>query len=70
MNQLDRIMEVSNALVNVRSILFTIQFNVQVTGRPSAEDIDAVQSPFAATMLDSLPPTRQKRAQEVIVNHL
>ena len=38
---------------------------MQVTGRPSAEDIDAIQSPFAATMLESLPPTKPKRAQEV-----
>ena len=25
------------------------------TGRPSKEDVDAVRSPFAATMLESLP---------------
>jgi len=39
-----------------------------VTGGPSAQDIDAVQSPFAATMLESLPPTKPKRAQEVKLN--
>ena len=27
---------------------------LEVTGRPSAEDIDAIQSPFAATMLESM----------------
>lgn len=41
---------------------------MEVTGRPSAEDIDAVQSPFAATMLESLPPTKPKRAQELFPN--
>lgn len=30
---------------------------MQVTGRPSQEDIEAMQSPFAATMLESVPPT-------------
>lgn len=25
------------------------------SGRPSAEDVDAIASPFAATMLESLP---------------
>jgi len=29
---------------------------LQVTGRPSDEDIDAISSPFAVTMLESLPP--------------
>jgi len=29
---------------------------IEVTGPPSDEDIDAIKSPFAATMLDSLPP--------------
>ena len=27
---------------------------LEVTGRPTAEDIDSVQSPFAATMLESM----------------
>ena len=34
---------------------------LEVTGRPSKADIDAINSPFAATMLESLPPaTAQK----------
>jgi len=41
---------------------------MEVTGGPSAQDIDAVQSPFAATMLESLPPTKPKRAQELFPN--
>jgi len=30
---------------------------IEITGRPSAEDIEAINSPFAATMLESLPET-------------
>jgi mitogen-activated protein kinase 15 len=33
---------------------------IEVTGRPTAEDIDAIKSPFAATMLESLPPSQPK----------
>ena len=28
---------------------------LEVTGRPSPVDVDSVQSPFAGTMLDSMP---------------
>lgn len=30
-------------------------------GRPSKEDVEAVRSPYATTMLDGLPPSRQRR---------
>lgn len=33
---------------------------IEVTGRPTAEDIAAINSPFAATMLESLPPSRPR----------
>jgi len=33
---------------------------IEVTGRPSQEDIEAIKSPFAATMLESLPPTKAR----------
>jgi len=33
---------------------------IEVTGRPSAEDIEAINSPFAATMLESLPPSNPR----------
>lgn len=33
---------------------------VSLTGRPSAEDIGAIRSPFAATMMESLPAVKQK----------
>jgi len=33
---------------------------IEVTGRPSKEDIDAIQSEFAGTMLESLPDTEPR----------
>ncbi|CAD7936392.1 unnamed protein product [Amoebophrya sp. A120] len=33
---------------------------LEVTGRPSAEDVAALQSPFAETMLESLPSNRHR----------
>lgn len=33
---------------------------MEVTGRPTAEDVEAIKSPFAATMLESLPMSRPK----------
>ena len=38
---------------------------MEVTGKPANEDIVAVQSPFAITMLASLPPPKQKKATEL-----
>lgn len=38
---------------------------IEVTGRPSKEDIEAIKSPFAATMLESLPPTKPKSLKEL-----
>jgi len=38
---------------------------IEVTGRPTAEDIEAIKSPFAATMLESLPPSQPKSLQEM-----
>jgi len=32
---------------------------IEVTGRPSGEDIESMKSAFAPTMLESIPPTRQ-----------
>jgi len=34
---------------------------MEVTGRPSPEDIEAINSNLAQTMLESLPPTKNKR---------
>jgi mitogen-activated protein kinase 15 len=38
---------------------------IEVNGRPSQDDIEAIDSPFAATMLGSLPRTQPTRLQEM-----
>jgi len=38
---------------------------MEVTGRPTAEDVDAIKSPFAATMLESLPVSRPRPLNEM-----
>jgi len=38
---------------------------IEVTGRPTAEDIAAINSPFAATMLESLPPSRPRSLSDM-----
>ena len=38
---------------------------IEVTGRPTQSDIEAIDSPFAATMLESLPRTQPTRLQEM-----
>lgn len=38
---------------------------MEVTGRPSQEDVEAIKSPFAATMLDSLPMSRPRPLKEM-----
>eukprot|EP00793_Prasinoderma_coloniale_P003238 PRCOL_00005873-RA len=38
---------------------------MEVTGRPSSEDVESVQSPFASTMLDSLHESRRKGLSEI-----
>lgn len=37
---------------------------VSLTGRPSPEDIAAIRSPFAATMMESLPAVKQKNLED------
>mmetsp|Transcript_50648 Transcript_50648/g.130612 ORF Transcript_50648/g.130612 Transcript_50648/m.130612 type:complete len:295 (-) Transcript_50648:352-1236(-) len=37
---------------------------MEITGSPSPTDIEAIKSPFAATMLESLPPTKPKPMHE------
>jgi len=34
---------------------------LELTGRPSQQDVESIQSNLAATMLESLPPTRSRR---------
>jgi mitogen-activated protein kinase 15 len=38
---------------------------LEVTGHPSQDDVDAIESPFAATMLESLPKTRAKSFRDL-----
>ncbi|KAK5581277.1 hypothetical protein RB653_001308 [Dictyostelium firmibasis] len=38
---------------------------IEVTGRPSAEDIEAIKSPFAGTMLESLPPSNPRSLSDM-----
>jgi len=38
---------------------------MEVTGRPTLDDIEAINSPLAQTMLESLPPTKQKRLRDI-----
>ncbi|KAF4675436.1 hypothetical protein FOL47_007744 [Perkinsus chesapeaki] len=38
---------------------------MEVTGRPTPNDIEGMQSPFAATMLESLPATRPRPLSEL-----
>jgi len=41
---------------------------IEITGRPSAEDIEAINSPFAATMLESLPETQPRSLASMFPN--
>jgi len=41
---------------------------IELTGRPSKEDVDAIQSEFAATMLDSLPDAEARSLQTLYPN--
>ena len=38
---------------------------MEITGRPTADDIESINSPLAQTMLESLPPTRPKKIRDV-----
>ena len=38
---------------------------IEVTGRPTGADIDAIKSPFASTMLESIPPTATKPLHDI-----
>ena len=39
---------------------------MEIVGRPSPEDVTAIKSPFAATMLDNLPPTKPKPLSKIL----
>lgn len=41
---------------------------IEVSGHPTPEDIEAINSPFAATMLESLPPSNPKSLTDMYPN--
>lgn len=41
---------------------------MEITGRPSPEDVGAIKSPFAATMLENLPPTKPKPLSKIFAS--
>ena len=38
---------------------------MEVTGRPSTEDVESINSPLAQTMHESLPPTKAKKLRDM-----
>jgi mitogen-activated protein kinase 15 len=38
---------------------------MEVTGRPSQEDVESINSPLAQTMLESLPATKPKKLRDM-----
>jgi len=47
------------------STMNQIERIIEVTDKPNREDLEAIQSPYASTMLDSLPPLTVKSQAEV-----
>ena len=50
------------------STMNQIERIIEVTGMPPKKDIDAIASPYAGTMLDSLPPLNTRTVAEVVPN--
>lgn len=50
------------------STLNQIDRVLELIGRPSQEDIDAIDCPLAQTMLESIPPTKPKKFRDVFPN--
>jgi mitogen-activated protein kinase 15 len=38
---------------------------MEITGRPTQEDVESIKSPLASTMLESLPPTKPKKLRDM-----
>jgi len=38
---------------------------MEVTGRPTQEDVDSINSPLAQTMLESLPPNKNRKLRDM-----
>jgi len=43
-----------------------IELILQVSGRPSAPDVEALQTPYASTMLEAIPPVRPRSLPETL----
>jgi mitogen-activated protein kinase 15 len=56
LNQLEKIMEVTGTNLSCES---------HTAGRPSPEDIEAINSQFAGSMLESLPETDHKSLEDM-----
>jgi len=41
---------------------------IEITGKPTQEDIEAINSPFSSTMLESLPPSTAKPLSDLFPN--
>jgi mitogen-activated protein kinase 15 len=48
------------------STMHQISSLLEVTGRPTPEDVSAINSPFAATMLQSINPTKPKALSSIL----
>ena len=38
---------------------------MEITGRPTSEDLEAINSPLAQTMIDALPPSKTKKLKDM-----
>lgn len=47
------------------STMNQLQRIIAITGRPSSEDVESIQSAFAASMLDSIPDVEQKSLHDL-----
>ena len=61
-------MLIGTPLFQGMSTMNQVEKVLEVTGRPSPMDIDALHSPFAATMLESVPPTNPRALSEIFCN--
>lgn len=51
-----------------RTTMHQIELILQVSGRPSASDVESLNTPYAATMLEAIPPTRPRSLPEALPN--
>jgi mitogen-activated protein kinase 15 len=49
-----------------KTSMHQIEMVLQVSGRPSAADVEALGTPYASTMLEAIPPTRPRSLPEAL----